>query len=634
MSDRFPTRLLSLISAIALSFAGAASAASPSPGAALKLKPVQDEVDYERVPSDVAEKCSVADIRRQGWIGWEVFDPDGSLLRRFADTNGDNKVDLWCYYKFGVEVYRDVDEDFNGKADQYRWLNTGGTRWGVDEDEDGTVDRWEQISAEEVTAEVVAALRDRDPTRFVRLLISDREIESLGLGREKSDQISVRADRAAREFTGLAKRQKSVDSDAKWVQFAASAPGVVPSGTDGSTKDVIVYENAVAMFEQGDRSGQLMVGTLVRVGDVWRLVELPSVGDDGEGIAQMTGNFFTPGGTGLDAGGGAANIGPETQELVTQLEKVDGKLATEKEVSAIAKLHESRADIVGDLVKASENRTERDTWVRQLVDMLSVAVQTGAYPDGIERLRRVSREYAGNDDSLKAYADFHAIGTEYVVRQTPTADFAAVQEWYLESLNGFVDLYPRTPEAAQAWLQLALSREFEDKESEALVYYKKVAVAFPGTNAGEKAAGAVRRLESVGRRIDLEGRTLDGKQFRLSDLRGKPVVLHYWATWCEPCKQDMKLLRRLQASYQRDGLQLVGVNVDVTQDLAEGHLKETQLPWVQLFEKGGLESSRLAMALGVQTLPTMLLIDAEGKVVRHNVRAAELDAELGQLLSR
>ncbi len=47
---------------------------------------------------------------------------DGSVLRTFADTNGDKKVDLWSYYKFGVEVYRDIDENHNGKADQYRWL--------------------------------------------------------------------------------------------------------------------------------------------------------------------------------------------------------------------------------------------------------------------------------------------------------------------------------------------------------------------------------------------------------------------------------------------------------------------------------------------------------------------------------
>ena len=480
---------------------------------------------------------------------------------------------------------------------------------------------------------MVGAIRDRDANRFSALLISDREVEGLGLGKEKAATIKTKSRRAAQDFGGLAGRQKSVGTSARWVQFAAPSPGVVPSGTAGSTEDLIVYENAVAMYEQCEKSGQLMVGTMIQVGNAWRLVDLPSVSDGGESLAQSTGNFFTPGG-GSTAQSDVPNIGSETQELVNLLEAIDGKMGTATDKKDLADLHDRRATVVEQVIDRSANREERDTWVRQLVDTLSVATQTGDYPNGEKRLRRVARQFAGDDIALRAYADYQAIGTEYVVRQTPDADFAKVQKWYLDALNGFVDRYPETREAAQAWLQLALSREFEDREKDALKYYRKVATSFPGTDEGEKAAGAVRRLDSVGRKIDLKGQTIDGKAFQLSRLRGKPVVLHYWATWCEPCKQDLKLLRRLQASYQKQGLQLVGVNVDVAQSMAEGYMRENQLPWVQLFEEGGLEASPLAKAFGVQTLPTMMVIDAEGKVVRHNVRAAELDEVLSGLVKK
>lgn len=610
----------------------AAHAAPPTAKAALALKPVQrGDVDYEQVPADQVDGCSVEDITIKGWSGWEVIAADGSILRRFADTNGDKKVDLWSYFNYGVEVYRDVDANFNGKADQYRWLSTGGTRWGLDDDEDGKIDRWKQISAEEASSELVAAIRDGDRQRFARLLISASEIKSLGLGREKAEEITVKARRAAQDFGALADRQKVVGANAEWVQFAASPPGVVPQGTYGSTRDVIVYENAVAMYEQAGKSGQLLVGTVVKVGNAWRLVELPSVSGDGDAIAQTTGIFFTPGGSAL-AAGASQDLGELTQQLVRRLEEIDTKLATASSASDLEQLHEDRAGVVEDLIKASANRTERDTWVRQLVDTLGVAVQTGAYKKGSTRLRRVSTDFAGDDEALKAYADYRAIETEYSIRQSPDADFAKVQEWYLESLTGFVERYPRTAETAQAYMQLALSKEFEGKEREALAYYKRVASGFGNTGVGTKAAGAVRRLESVGKKIDLEGTTIEGQSFRLSSLRGKPVVLHYWATWCEPCKQDMKLLRRLQASYQRAGLKIVGVNVDVTREMANDFLSATPLPWTQLYDEGSLEASRLANAFGVQTLPTMMLIDKEGKVVRHNVTGAELDAELKALL--
>lgn len=605
-----------------------AQADSPSPRAALQLKPVQPGVEHELVQADAVDQCIVQNLRIKGWTGWEVLADDGTVLRRFADTNDDKKIDLWAYYNFGIEVYRDIDANFNGKADQYRWLGTGGTKWGLDEDENGSIDRWKRISAEEVSAELVNALASGRAKDFARLLITDREVKSLGTSTTRARELTSKATRAARDFADLADRQKAVGPSAKWVQFAAPPPGIVPAGTDGSDQDLLVYENVVAMFEDQGKSGQLLVGTLIKVGDAWRLVDLPSIGADDEALAQASGIFFTPGGSSL-ASGGKDDDGEKAHRLVSQLEKVDEQLGEATDKKEIASLHQRRADLVEQLIEAAATRSERETWVRQLVDTMSVAVQSGSYPDGVVRLRKVAPTFARGNEGLASYADFHAIGTEYVVRQTPDAEFEKVQEWYLEALEGFIDRYPKTPEAAQAMLQLGLSKEFEDKERDALVYYRKVAAAFPNTDAGEKAAGAVRRLDSVGRRIELTGTTIDGDRFSLADMRGQPIVIHYWATWCEPCKQDMKRLRHLQAQFK--GLQLVGVNVDTTRDLAAGYLNENALPWIQLFEEGGLESSPLAKAFGVQTLPTMMLVDKNGKVVRHNVRATELDPELEKL---
>ncbi|MDE0874001.1 MAG: TlpA disulfide reductase family protein [Acidimicrobiales bacterium] len=632
MMDRLQRFSPVLAAGLLLGTAVVGHTAPPSPEDALVLKPVQPGVDYEKVEADQQSGCKVIDIDESAWSGWEVIAEDGTLLRRFADTNRDQKIDLWCYFKFGVEVYRDVDQDFNGKADQYRWLATGGTRWGLDRDEDGGIDSWKQISAEEVTAEVVAALREKDTDRFAPLVIVEQELDFLGLGKEKKTQILALSIAAKSGFGELAKDQDVVADDAVWVQFAAGTPGVVPSGTEGSTRDVVVYENAVAMFDQGNGSGQLMVGTLVQVGKAWRLVGLPVLGEEGSALAQAGGNFFAPDTATASSVMNDSGAAQKTQDLVTALEKIDTQFAVAKDSAAIAILHERRAGVVEKLVLAAATKEDREIWFRQLVDMLSMGAQTGSYPSGLERLRTVSQRFAGDDESLKAYADYQSIGADYMVRQTPNADFAEVQEWYIGVLSRFVERYPATPEAAQAWLNLALSKEFEDKDKEALAYYKKVVSLFSKTSSGEIAAGAVRRLESVGREVDLEGTTLDGKPFRLSRLRGKPVVLHYWATWCEPCKQDMKLLRRLQASYQRAGLQVVGVNVDLTKQEAQRYLQQTQVSWTQLFEPGGLDGSRLAKAFGVQTLPTMMLIDPQGKVVRHNVRAAELQTEIDRIL--
>ena len=140
----------------------AAAASSPSAANALKLVPVQKGVDYDRPTAKEIPKCKIAAKKLSGNVGWIVENPQGTILRRFMDTNGDNVVDQWSYYKNGLEVYRDIDANFNNKADQYRWFHTAGTRWGLDKNEDGEIDAWKVISAEEVTAEIIAALARRD----------------------------------------------------------------------------------------------------------------------------------------------------------------------------------------------------------------------------------------------------------------------------------------------------------------------------------------------------------------------------------------------------------------------------------------------------------------------------------------
>lgn len=132
--------------------------------------------------------------------------------------------------------------------------------------------------------------------------------------------------------------------------------------------------------------------------------------------------------------------------------------------------------------------------------------------------------------------------------------------------------------------------------------------------------------------MDLRGTTLDGKAVSLAAYRGRVVLVHYWATWCEPCKQDMTLLKKLQAKYAQQGFSLIGVNLDNKRETALAYLQSNSLPWPQLFEPGGMDNSRLAIESGIITLPTMILIDGQGKVLNRSVNAGELDDELGKRL--
>lgn len=106
--------------------------------------------------------------------------------------------------------------------------------------------------------------------------------------------------------------------------------------------------------------------------------------------------------------------------------------------------------------------------------------------------------------------------------------------------------------------------------------------------------------------------SLDGKTVRLSDFRGKAVLLNFWATWCEPCKIEMPWFVALQKQYGPEGLQIVGVAMDDAsqQDIA----KFAQTMGVNYPILIGKEAVGDSYG-GVQFLPATFYIDRDGKVV-------------------
>jgi thiol-disulfide isomerase/thioredoxin len=613
-----------------------ARAAKPTAKEALGLTPVQKDIDYDVPGPKEFEKCAVDVITVGGFTGYVVRTDSGQVLRRFLDTNGDNKVDQWCYFKDSIEVYRDIDGNFNNKADQYRWLGTAGTRWGLDDDENGRIDSWKVISPEEVTAEVVAALRDRDAARFQRLLLTSGELQNLGLSTKQVGELTDKIAAAGKSFASEANRQRIVTAKSEWIHFGASRPGVVPAGTDGSTKDVIVYDNVTAVVETDKKHGQLAIGTLVKVGDAWRMFDLPK-GLAGDQAAAAVGYFFQASFTTrpeIESPAPAATVSKEMQKLVEDLEQLDKRLISARP-SDQPRLNATRADLLDKIVAAAP-ADDRGIWIRQYAETVSAAIQSGAFPEGLRRLESLLSTVSQQPDAdeLVPYIKFRLLTAEYnrdIGQQD--ADFEKITTKYHEQLQQFVSTYSRSPDSAEAMLQLAIGAEFAGKTDDAVRWFGRIASDFPQSDLRPKALGAKRRLESVGKPIPLAGKTLDGKNFDLANAKGKIVLIHYWATWADPCKPDLATIKSLQAKYGSQGFYPIGVNVDTAAKDAMDFVRQEKLSWPQLFEQGGLDGP-LATNLGVLTLPTMILVGKDGKVINRSVNAGELDTELKKLLPR
>jgi thiol-disulfide isomerase/thioredoxin len=611
---------------------GFAWSAAPSVEEALALEPKQKGVDYDRPTAEEAKRATMGQDKIDGVAALVVRGPAGEVLRAFADTNGNRVVDRWSYFKNGVEVYRDIDSDHDTKVDQSRWLNSGGGRWGIDTDGNGSLDAWKNLSAEEATAEIVAAVRDRDAAGFARLLPSKADLQAAGFEGQRLDELVARVERAAKRFPEVAAAQKQVGPGARWASMLTpQPPGILPQGAAGVAQDVTAYDNLVALVENaagGAGGGQVYIGSLVKCGQVWRPIDVPQVMGEGGEIAGAEG-FFSP-----QAGGQSpAAEGPAQDErlkpLMAKLQDIENRMAgsdaAKRKVLAVEQLG------VLDQVVQSCAEADRGFWMRQLVETLSAYVQEGLVPDGIGRLEKLVEAAAG-DDRLAAFTAFRLAQARYSAdMQQPNADGEKLQNQWFESLKTFVESYPEAPEAAEAMLQLAFRDEFEGREKESIDRYQQIVSGFADTPQARKAAGAVRRLESVGKPLAMAGTSLDGRKFSVEALRGVPVLIHYWSTDCEPCKVDLAQIRELQAKYGPKKFGVVGVALDGDKAKLAKFLQAKPLPWPQLHEPGGLDS-RLAEEYGVLALPTMMLVDAKGAVVDRNVSITELERKLEALI--
>lgn len=175
-----------------------------------------------------------------------------------------------------------------------------------------------------------------------------------------------------------------------------------------------------------------------------------------------------------------------------------------------------------------------------------------------------------------------------------------------------------TPLAAQAYQDFA--RMLEGKRGQL------------ARQARQLFEGAARRMKLPGQVLELTGTRFDGKKFDLKSLRGKVVLIDFFATWCGPCLEEVPNLQRAYREYHERGFEIVSISIDEDRDALEGFLQRKKLPWIMVHEKEEAGQHPAMEHYGIEGIPAMFLVDQEGKVVSLNARGDELQRLLKKLL--
>jgi peroxiredoxin len=130
---------------------------------------------------------------------------------------------------------------------------------------------------------------------------------------------------------------------------------------------------------------------------------------------------------------------------------------------------------------------------------------------------------------------------------------------------------------------------------------------------------------------DINLETPDGKTMALSSLKGKYVLIDFWASWCGPCRRENPNVVKMYDKYKGKGFEIFGVSLDQSKDKWVKAIADDQLTWPHVSDLKGWGSSA-AKLYNITSIPHTVLVDKDGKIIAKNLRGAALEAKLEEVL--
>jgi peroxiredoxin len=197
----------------------------------------------------------------------------------------------------------------------------------------------------------------------------------------------------------------------------------------------------------------------------------------------------------------------------------------------------------------------------------------------------------------------------------------------------YLDYIQKHPNSLNATNVISIYTSTWGKEK-AMILYQHLSPAMKKTSFGQNIYDfiSLNKVINIGKPfVDFEQMNVSGKKIKLSQIKGKYILLEFWASWCGPCREENPALVKTYTEFKDKGFAILGVSADDNKESWLKAVKDDQLGWENVSDLNG-DKNKASLIYGITGYPTNYLIDEKGIIIAKNLRGDDLKKKLSELL--